>query len=635
MTTQPRTVASAFGLALILAVMFGAVPGGATSLPVRTVRPFDQGDGTSRDPALSLTGRILAFESNASDLVAGDVNGRITDVFTLDRTTRQPKLVSVSPGGGNGPSVDPVLSADGRIVVFSSSASNLVANDRNGVADIFMRVDDRPIERVSVSTSGAEGNLPSTQPDVSADGRYVVFTSTSSTLVEGDTNRNSDVFIRDVVSRTTRRISIARGGGNANRRSTTPAISGDGDVVSFESQATNLVRRDTNRVADVFVRDLSTRRTERVSVSTSGRQQDKSVPRPFHPTSDVNENGRYVAFDSDSGRLVSGDRNRRTDVFVRDRVRDRTTLVSENNEGFQGNNDSFAPVMTPNGRFVAFQSLATNLSPGGGTHENLFIRDLRLQATSIVNVSATGGARGDEPGRPILQRVAMTNEAQTVAFSSTATNLVPDDTNGAQDVFLRFMAPPHAEITSAPPRYSAASSVTVGLAADDPRADRFLCRVGSTPAVDCESGTNRIPRQRAGRRTLLVRAGGRGMLYETNPVRVRFTVDGRAPTVRITSFGRDPLRRVSGRVTDRGSGVAKVEVAVAYVYRPRRCRNFDGQRFVNGECTARVWLTPRGTRTWSLRLPAGARGFTAVFVRATDRAGNRSRVRTFARVIRG
>ena len=227
----------------------------------------------SQDPAISADGRFVAFDSFASNLVAGDTNG-VVDVFVRDRVAGATERVSVSSSGAqaNG-SVSAAMSADGRFVAFSS---DLVAGDTlEDLDDVFVR--DRvagTTKRVSVSSTGAQANDSSKSPAISADGRFVVFGSGASNLVAGDTNGAYDVFVRDRVAGTTERVSLTSTGAQVNHGSNVGAgaISADGRFVVFDSTASNLVAGDTNGAMDVFVRDRVARTTERVSVSSAGAE---------------------------------------------------------------------------------------------------------------------------------------------------------------------------------------------------------------------------------------------------------------------------------------------------------------------------------------------------------------------------
>ncbi|MGH9157502.1 MAG: TolB family protein [Acidimicrobiales bacterium] len=272
------------------------------------------------DPSISADGRYVAFTANAQNLVPGDTNNS-SDVFVHDRQTRQTTRVSVGPAGvqsTGGVSIDPSISADGRYVSFRSNATNLVAGDTNAVADIF--VHDRQsgeTTRVSVGPDGVQGTGGggSVLPAISADARFVTFTSGNVDLVPGDTNGVADVFVHDRATGVTSRVSVGPGGAQADNVSSAPAFGGGGRFVSFDSLAANLVTGDTNGASDIFVYDRQTGQTTRASLTAEGAQ---GFGGSFF--SAMSADGRLVAFSSESSTLVRGDTNGAPDVFVHDRT---------------------------------------------------------------------------------------------------------------------------------------------------------------------------------------------------------------------------------------------------------------------------------------------------------------------------
>ena len=371
-----------------------ATPAGVGSGEVTTRVPVgpgrQQANSGSRGPAISADGRFVTFTSAASNLVAGDTNNRI-DVFVRDRVARVTRRVSVGPGGqqSNDFSFDPAISADGRFVAFWSRASNLVAGDTNGHTDVFVR--DRKLQvtrRVSVGPGGQQANKNSFDPAISAHGRFVAFRSHASNLVAGDTNNRIDVFVRDRVAQVTRRVSVGPGGQQGNGVSIEPAISADGRFVTFTSAASNLVAGDTNNVEDVFVRDRKLQVTRRVSVGPAGQQANVGGDHPA-----ISAHGRFVTFQSDSSNLVPPgvDTNNSPDVFVRDRVAQVTRRVSVGPGGQQANSDSYYPAISAHGRFVTFGSSASNLVAGDTNQTyDVFVRDRAAQQTRRVSVGPGG-----------------------------------------------------------------------------------------------------------------------------------------------------------------------------------------------------------------------------------------------------
>lgn len=325
----------------------------------------NEATGDSKHPSISGDGRFVAFHSAAADLVADDTNAQ-SDIFVHDRALGVTERASLAFDGSqaDGACTAPVISADGRYVAFVSEAANLVAGDTNGVADVFVR--DRQLgitERVSITSGGDQADGASDWPGISAGGRYVVFVSVAAHLVAGDTNGVADIFVRDRQTGITGRVSIAAGGAQANGVSMAASISADGRFVAFTSLASNLVPGDTNGAGDVFVRDRELQLTERVSVTWTGGQANA----PSGNTS-ISADGQYVAFDSLAGNLVSGDTNDVEDVFVHDRQARTVQRVSIASGGSQANLWSGLPAIAADGRFVAFVSEASNLASGDTNH---------------------------------------------------------------------------------------------------------------------------------------------------------------------------------------------------------------------------------------------------------------------------
>ncbi|HET7504427.1 MAG TPA: Ig-like domain-containing protein [Kofleriaceae bacterium] len=290
----------------------GTFPPGAPAETIATVGGLlSTVDGIP--PAISSDGRFIAF-TTALPLATGDTNN-FDDVYLYDRGTRTLSRASVSSTGGegNGASRHPRLSADGRYVVFDSSATNLVAGDSNVQIDVFRhdRVTGETI-RVSVATGDAQASGGSATPDISDDGNRVVFASTAFDLVPGDTNGSIDVFLRDVAAGTTTRVSVNSAGGQGDLGSSSAAISGDGNHVVFTSLATNLVNGDTNSVADIFARDLVTGTTARVNVSSTGAEANQLSSLPA-----VSRDGTVFGFLSNATNLVSPTTST-TQVYIRD-----------------------------------------------------------------------------------------------------------------------------------------------------------------------------------------------------------------------------------------------------------------------------------------------------------------------------
>lgn len=321
-------------------------------------------------PSISADGRFVAFDRAAGDILIDPE----FDVFLRDRLAGTTEKVSVTTDGekATGDSFAPFTSADGRFVAFHSDATNLVAGGSNGETHVFVR--DRQsgtTEIVSVDSNEAEGNDTSSSVSISADGRFVAFQSDATDLVTGDSNGQSDVFVRDRQMGTTERVSLANNGDQANSRSYYTSISADGRFVAFTSLATNLVAGDTNVDEDVFLRDRLAGTTERVSVDSGEAQANGGSRAPS-----LNADGAFVAFHSLASNLVPGDTNGATDVFLRDRLTGTTERISVKSGGGQASRGGDDPAVNADGRFVAFASGDDTLVPGDTNDtRDIFLRD--------------------------------------------------------------------------------------------------------------------------------------------------------------------------------------------------------------------------------------------------------------------
>ncbi|MBK7644373.1 MAG: PD40 domain-containing protein, partial [Planctomycetes bacterium] len=315
----------------------------------------------------------MAFRAEATNLVPGDTNG-VADIFLRDRRHATTERVSVGPGGtqSNAQSMYPAVSDDGRFIVFVSSASNLVLGDTNGVPDIFLR--DRQAgstQRVSVSSLGAQGNGASDLPSITPDGRFVAFMSAASNLVAGDLNGHADVFLRDRATGSTQRVSVASDGAEGDGDSYQPALSDDGRFVAFSSWATTLVPGDTNFAMDVFVRDMQLGTTERVSLGQTGAQGNS-----HSGFASITADGRWVSFSSEASNLLGGSITPLGGVFVRDRLTNTLEKVDTPTGGGIQNGIPLTTSMTPDGRYIAFRSEASDLVPGDTNNSaDIFIHD--------------------------------------------------------------------------------------------------------------------------------------------------------------------------------------------------------------------------------------------------------------------
>lgn len=339
---------------------------------------------------ISDDGRYVAFRTDAGDIVAGDTNVAM-DVFVRDRLTRTTERVSVSWNGdqaSNGAGLFYDMTPDGRFVVFYSSSSNLIPGGTNGAGHIFLR--DRVLgttELISKSSLGVQGNGFCSNPSISEDGRFVCFESVANNLVPGDTNGRFDVFVRDRRNRTTERVSIAMDGTSANEDSGFASISNDGRFVVFQSDASNLVSADTNGWTDIFVWDRWTATTERISASISGVQGSHISLAPS-----LSADGNLILFMSAASNLVEGDTNGKWDLFVRDRQQGTMERANVPTGGTQssGEGSPDGGRISSSGRFVVFSASATDLAVPNSNYQHVYVRDRHAQTTVRVSVATNG-----------------------------------------------------------------------------------------------------------------------------------------------------------------------------------------------------------------------------------------------------
>jgi Tol biopolymer transport system component len=381
-------------------------------------------DGSSLG-SISDDGQVIAFWSKAPNLVADDTNGR-TDVFIRNRSASWTTRVSVSSAGfqANGDSLNAQISAGGRYVVFASDADNLVPGDTNNARDVFIR--DRyayTTQRVSISTAGAQAGGDSDFPRVSADGRFVAFESDAANLVPGDTNGQTDVFVRDLKAGQTIRLSVSSAGAQANGPCFGASLSDNGMSFAFVSAATNLVPGDTNGKPDVFIRDRVTSATTRGSIVSGGAQANGGSP-----VARISGDGRWIAFTSGASNLVGADTNGADDAFVHDRATKSTWRVSVG--AGQANAGSRIAGISAGGRYILFTSLASNLI-GGDTNNagDVFVRDRWEGVTRRVSAGVLGQSASD------CAATALSRSGRFAVFNSLAGNLVPGDA-GFSDVFI-------------------------------------------------------------------------------------------------------------------------------------------------------------------------------------------------------
>jgi Tol biopolymer transport system component len=466
-----RSPAPQGGLSNSLA--FDVAPASSSSFVPERVSVDTQGNqanGPSAHPSVSSVGRFIAFESTASNLVPGDSN-RVSDIFLRDTCRKAapgcvPSTIRVSLANDgsepNGPSFRPSISGDGRYVVFTSQADNLIDNDRNSSSDIFLRdtcigasSECRPSTAlVSEDSAGVQANSSSDFGKISGSGQFVAFVSGADNLIVDDTNLSEDVFVHDTCASTpdpcsssTSRSSLGPNGLQADGASKMATLSADGRYVAFASNASNLVPGVKAARSEVFLRDtcagareLCTPSTMRVSVKDMGVPAEASS---LHLA--ISPDGRFVAFLSTSPNLgATGDIQARH-TFLRDTCTGATNpclpstmLISAASDESENEDGGSAPAISAEGRYVAFVSASSHLVPDDANQRaDAFVHDTCLASAACIKATwrLSRGWLGAKVDADILA-LALTPDGRSLAFTSTASNLVPGDTNGMEDVFL-------------------------------------------------------------------------------------------------------------------------------------------------------------------------------------------------------
>lgn len=442
MTLWRTATIVAAGVLGVGSVVAGGVSGPAAASPGGTTERVSvsgtgaQGNDHSVISATSGDGSVVTFLSAASNLVPGDTHSSELDVFVRDRRTGTTSRVNESSPGIplDGISGAPAVSGNGRYIAFtfvdspndpprpSGPTWEIVVHDRvSGTTDY-----------ATLTPTGARSDGNAFEPALSTDGRYLAFTSTGDDLVDHHLYRAQHLYVRDQATRTTSLVDVSTSGAESHGNAGSPALSANGRHVAFASAGSDLVAGDTNGLGDVFVRDRKTRVTERVSVSGTGQQAEGGEV----GTVAISGNGRYVAFLSSATNLVPGDTNGTEDVFVRDRVAKTTERVSVGAEGRQADDYFQTLTMSADGRYVSFCSYSARLVRGdtnGAT--DMFVRDRRTRTTTRVSLASDGAqANGRSLG-------TISADGRWAVFESDAANLAAGDTNGRSDVFVRRLRP--------------------------------------------------------------------------------------------------------------------------------------------------------------------------------------------------
>jgi uncharacterized repeat protein (TIGR01451 family) len=489
-------------VSFLLATGVSAAPGDLVL--VSTTAAGVKGDSDSMQPSLSANGTMVAFDSFATNLDAGDTVDD-SDVYVKELSTGALTLASAGVDGtkGDNSSANASLAGNGSGVAFDSSATNLDAADTDTLVDVYVKdLASGVLALASISTGGDKGDGSSISPSLSADGTRVAFASASTNLVSTDTDMTSDIFVKDLTTGIVTLASVDALGNKGNGDSSDASISADGMRVAFSSSATNLDPADTESDADVYVKDLLTGQIVLASATTAGKGDGADT------APSLSADGSTVAFSSFSTNLDAADTDLAEDVYVKDLDSGSLVLASTSDGGTKGDAGSGAPSVSGDGSKVAFQSVASNLDPGHtDATSDVYVKDLTTMDLALVS--------SPESFRPSLSATGA-----SVAFESTSITLDPADVDAFVDIYVRELgaAPIEADlavtVTDSPDPVASgqlltytvtvanhggsdATGVTLvdviddanlrsvtssrGSCVDDPRAGTIECAIGSLP----------------------------------------------------------------------------------------------------------------------------------------------------------
>ncbi|HUA67349.1 MAG TPA: hypothetical protein VMA13_02270, partial [Candidatus Saccharimonadales bacterium] len=410
----------------------GPVPPQLLSARDSSVTPPADGDGDSCGAVASPDGRFVVFSSGANDLVPENDRQFYLNVYLRDRASNTTALVSVGlngTSGGNGHSLYGQVSTNGQYVLFESQTGNLVPGFTNWIGDIYVRDMQADTTAVaSVATDGTQANGRSYDAAMTPDGRYVTFASQASNLVPNDGNGIPDVFVRDMVARTTALASVgAIQNSSSSATMATPQITPDGRYVTFYSSAVGMVAGASGN-GDIYVRDLSAGTTIQASAAALGIMQSAfggSVSGVSSYCPQISDDGRYVVFKCSTISVPSV-----TAILVYDQTAGTTTIITTNAIGTLPDDENrYGPEITPDGRFIAY---ASQEPPGGGTNSSVYVWDSLNDTNILVSTDGAG-----VPTNTISDSPVISPDGRYVAFRSDATTLVTNAVSPGFHLYLR------------------------------------------------------------------------------------------------------------------------------------------------------------------------------------------------------
>jgi hypothetical protein len=479
-----RALRSVLVLALAAASVGAAASWSSAAVTPTTILVSSASDGTPGNARTisqesNALGSLVVMATQSSNLALGASATGPPQIAIKDPATGSITTLSLSPTGvaGDGISLDPSISADGRWVAFDSTATNLVAGDTNGQRDVFLR--DRTTgttERINLRPNGVQTNAPSENAFVSDDGRYVSFVSRDSRLAPGDLTTTDDLFVRDRQTGITSQVDVSSAGVSADGVTGAGRLSGDGRYVLFGSDADNLTPGDTNGVGDVFRHDNLTGQTVLVSTAINGLPGDGVSGAG---SVSISPDGRFIAFTSEADNMVSGDSNAQDDVFVRDMTLGLTTRVSVTTGGAQGSAESSNPSISADGRFVAFSSFAALVAGLPPADEpRILVRDLGRSTTTLISGAGS-------PAYTDAEEPTITADGRYVSFLGISNG-------GLHYQAYRYdggpVTPaPVVAITAGPPASSPGS--TAAFTFSSPTATHFQCSLATGSPVWSSCGS--------------------------------------------------------------------------------------------------------------------------------------------------
>ncbi len=387
-----------------------------------------KGNGSSSRPSISGDGRLVAFISGATNLHPADTDA-VQDIYVKDLLTGEVSVVSTTGSGvkGNGNSWDPHIAADGSKVTFYSSASNLDPSDSDTTPDIYVKdLASGDLVLASASATGVKGNANSVGPMLSGNGTMVVFTSDATNLDPADLDTASDVYVKDLLTGELILASTSDTGEKSNDFSTATSIAADGTAVSFFSWATNLDPADTDTLADIYVKNLDTGDLMLASTSSSGEKGNADS----YFDSRLSADGDSLVFDAYATNLHP-EANGVLQVYLKDLITGKLTLASSTTDGEVAISYTFHAELSSDEASVAFASWAWNLDPSDtDARTDIYLKDLVTGELSLASTNASGVKGDDDSDHP-----ALTADGRSVVFESIADNLDPTDTDTLSDIY--------------------------------------------------------------------------------------------------------------------------------------------------------------------------------------------------------